>query len=143
MADLIDYPSNRAKPDSLPDAGDKYQAYGLCDKVRPVTLVFVLPGGLMEGFAYRLLERGGLEFLNDEGDPDGYCAVWMLFACTGESYKVTVTGHNISGLYDEVFNHQVHWIWEMPNERVALNDGEPFVLSIEITKYERGNNLPA
>jgi hypothetical protein len=33
MVDLIDYPTNKVKPDSLPESGDKYEAHGLAHKL--------------------------------------------------------------------------------------------------------------
>ena len=43
MVDLIEFPTNKVAPDSLPDAGDKYEAFGLSQKLKPPMLTFVFP----------------------------------------------------------------------------------------------------
>lgn len=136
MADLIDYPSNRVKPGSLPKRGDKYQAYGLCEQGASPSFIFVFPDWSMRVFVYRELGFAQFQILNDKQDVHGHCAGWVTVNSAVYSYELIVTGDNIFGLWEKLCNHEVRWAWEMPKHGVDVSEGQPVVHSIEVRKYD-------
>jgi len=134
MTNVIEFPSSRVKPDCLPQPGDRYQAYGIWEKIKPSAMVLVFPDWSMTWFSYDKLGHGGFSILNDECDRDGDGEIQVAFGGIDRFYDIIITGHNIFGLFQRLSNRDVRWVWELPKSRAAVKDGQPVVHSVEIRK---------
>jgi hypothetical protein len=142
MVDLIEFPTNKVAPDSLPDAGDKYEAFGLSQKFKPAMLTFVFPDGAMTSLAYDGLGMMNLRPLDDNPDGRGECMVSLSFGRkAADAAIVVITGRNLYDLFADLGYHRVHWIWEMPKGRAVAADGAPVVHSIEIKEATPQNRV--
>jgi hypothetical protein len=110
MSKIIDFPSGRVKPYSLPQPGDRYQAYGLWDEVQPPAMMFVFPDWGLNWLNYAELGHGDFRILNDEGDRDGHSAFTLNFGRARDRHEAVITGYNIFDLCFRLFHHDVKWI---------------------------------
>jgi hypothetical protein len=142
MTDVIEFPSKQVEADFLPQAGDRYQAYGLCHKFKPFMVAFVFPNWSMEMFPYSRQGTGSFRILNDKRDGNGDAEITLTFGTIGGFcfYEIIITGCNILDLFQGLGDQVVKWVWEMPKERAAVKEGEPVIHSIEIR--EKASNRP-
>ena len=134
MVDLIEFPANTVAPDSLPEAGDRYEPFGLAQKIKLFMLTFVFPDWSMTSLAYDGLGMMNFAPLDDDLDGRGECRISMAFrgkAKVDDGAIVVITGRNLFDLYADLGYHRAHWIWEMPKDRAAVAEGAPVVHSIE------------
>jgi hypothetical protein len=140
MAEVIDYPTGKVEPDSLPEPGNQYEAYRLADEFDPPTINFILPDWSMTGLPYKNLSRMSFKPLGAQGDCHGECAITLEFGSRAFPGLATVASIAGAGLYDfywHLGNHQVHWLWALPGQYAKAAEGAPVVHAIDITEADR------
>ena len=143
MVDLIEFPAHTVAPDSLPETGDKYQAFDLAYKFKPPMLTFVFNDWSMTSIAYDGLSMMNARMFDDDPEGRGECMISMAFGRKAtEAAIVVITGRNLCDLFEYLSYHRLHWIWELPKDRAAAAEGAPVVHSIEI-KEATPQNLAA
>ena len=98
MADVIEYPSNRVEQDFVPQPGDRYEAYGLWHKIKPMSIFFVFADWTMQAFRCDQMEHFFFGLLNDKDDVHGRSVLTLSFGTAMGLYEVVITGDNIFGL---------------------------------------------
>ncbi len=138
MVEVIDYPTNKVKPDYLPEPGDQYEAYGLAYKFMPPTIQFVFPDWSMMGFPYARAGMCSFSLLGDDGDCDGECVITLVFdsKTPGLGAVVVITGRNLHDFFWHYGNHQVHWVWALPEQYASAGEDAPVVRSIEVKEAD-------
>jgi hypothetical protein len=143
MVDLIEFPANTVAPDSLPEPGDKYQAFGLAHKFKPPMLTFIFPDWSMTSLAYDGMGMMNVTPLDDDPDGRGECRISLAFGRKAvDAAIVVITGRNLFDPFSYLGYHRIHWVWELPKDRAAAAEGAPVVHSIEI-KEATPKNLAA
>jgi hypothetical protein len=128
MADVVDFPARNVEPDSLPEAGDRYQAYGLWHRFESPMLVLIFSTWMMKALRYDGLERHNFKPLGK--DRDGDCIIRLDFSGMSVSVEAVIAGRKLYRLYADLAEHRVHWLWEPPEGRAAVGEGEPVIRSI-------------
>ena len=131
MVTVIDYPTSTVQPDSLPNPGDRYQAYGIAHAIKPETVWFVHSDGSMTGFPYTRL--GMTSFVPAAaGERDGECVISLVFdrKPPGTGEVVTVTGRDLFRCYFSFGRHLACWLWAASESQA--DSGGPIVHAIEI-----------
>jgi hypothetical protein len=132
MADVVDFPAREIAPDSLPRPGDRYQAYARWHRFKPPMLTFVFSSRRATALRYDGLVQDEFRPLDEDGNHDGECVIRLIFAGSLGAIEVVITGRNLYCLYADLGEHHVHWLWELPEGRAAVRDGEPVVRSITL-----------
>lgn len=139
MVDLIEFPTNKVAPDSHPQPGDQYEAYGLAHKIQPFMLTLVFPDWSMTALPYLKLERMEFKPLGEDGE----CVITLLFGGSLGGDEVVITGRNLYDLYFDIGDHHVHWLWELPKDRAAAAPDAPVVHAIDIREFKQKPQTPA
>ena len=129
MVDVIDYPTNKVKPDCLPEPGDRYEAYGLAHEFKPPTLIFVFPDWSMVSIPYARAGMSRFKPLGEEGDCHGECVITMQFDTGGPGTAVVITGSNLHDFFWHYGDHDLRWLWALPEQFARAEDGrtgDPF-----------------
>jgi hypothetical protein len=138
MVEVIDYPTNKVKPDELPEPGDKYEAYGLVHKFKPPMLCFVFPDWRMTAFPYDAMSMGEFKPLGGDGDCYGECVITLHFTSKmpDGGAVVIITGRNLHDFFGHLGNHHVRWLWALPEQFARADEGAPVVHSIEVKEAD-------
>jgi hypothetical protein len=132
MADVVDFPAREVAPDCLPQPGDRYHAYALWHHFEPPMIAFVFSTWGMTALRYDGLVGDTFRPLSEDGSYDGKCVISLTFCGVSGAVKAVITGRNLYRLYSDLAEHRVHWLWELPEGRAVVGDGEPVIRSIII-----------